>query len=139
MSDVNILAVLVAALMTFLLGGLWYSPALFGRTWGREAGYSEEAIQAAREKKGPKHPAQVFGLSFALMVIAAYVLALYLGPAPALASAVATGAKVGACFVAASFGVNYAFASRSFKLWLIDGGYHAVQFTLFGLVLGLWH
>jgi hypothetical protein len=27
---------------------------------------------------------------------------------------------------------------RSLKLWLIDGGYHTVQFILFGLVLGLW-
>jgi hypothetical protein len=49
------------------------------------------------------------------------------------------GLLVGAGFVAASFGINYQFANRSFKLWLIDGGYHTVQFVLFGLVLGLWH
>ena len=41
--------------------------------------------------------------------------------------------------VAASFGINYQFANRSLTLWLIDGGYHTVQFLLFGLVLGLWH
>ena len=29
--------------------------------------------------------------------------------------------------------------NRSFKLWLIDGGYHTLQFTLYGLILGLWH
>ena len=40
-------------------------------------------------------------------------------------------------FVAASFGINYQFAQRSFKLWLIDGGYHAIQFVLCGLILGL--
>ena len=42
-------------------------------------------------------------------------------------------------FVGASFGINCQFAQRSFKLWLIDGGNHAVQFIVFGLVLGLWH
>jgi hypothetical protein len=46
---------------------------------------------------------------------------------------------VGFCFVAASFAVNYLFAQRSLKLWLIDGGYHTLQFIVFGLVLGLWH
>ena len=44
---------------------------------------------------------------------------------------------VGIGLVAASYGINYQFAQRSFKLWLIDGGYHAVQFLLFGIVFGL--
>ncbi len=38
-----------------------------------------------------------------------------------------------------SFGINHQSAQRSFKLWLIDGGYHVAQFAVFGLVLGLWH
>ena len=49
------------------------------------------------------------------------------------------GALAGACFVAASFGINYLFANRSFTLWLIDGGYHTLQFTIVGLILALWH
>jgi hypothetical protein len=48
------------------------------------------------------------------------------------------GLLIGLCFVAASFGVNYQFANRSLKAWLIDGGYHALQFAAFGLVLGAW-
>jgi Protein of unknown function (DUF1761) len=134
MPQVNLLAVLVAALMTFLLGGLWYSKALFGNTWNREAGRPEKC-----EGDKGRHPAKVFGLSFLLALVAAYVFAMFLGPNPALGLAVGAGASAGACWVAASFGINYLFASRSLKLWLIDGGYHTVQFTLFGLVLGLWH
>lgn len=30
-------------------------------------------------------------------------------------------------------------AAVVFALFLIDGGYHTVQFTVIGLVLGLWH
>ncbi len=37
MNDVNLWAVLAAALSSFLLGGLWYSRALFGVMWHREA------------------------------------------------------------------------------------------------------
>ena len=73
------------------------------------------------------------------MLVAAIAFAVYLGPAPQLHVALHAGFVIGLAYVATSFGINYAFAGRSFKLWLIDGGYHTLQFSLYGLVLGLWH
>ena len=81
----------------------------------------------------------MFGGAFVLSLVAAAVFALFLGPAPAPSLAIGAGAAAGLCWVAASFGIDYLFAGRSLKLWLIDGGYHTAQFTLFGVVLGLWH
>jgi Protein of unknown function (DUF1761) len=128
MSNVNVLAVVVAALSSFGLGGLWYSTALFGAAWRRAAGGPE--IQG--------HPAKVFGLSFAFALVAAFAYALIM-PLPSSAlTAAAQGLLVGAGMVAASFGINYQFANRPTILWLIDGGYHSVQFTIYGLILGLW-
>lgn len=137
-ANVNIWAVLVAALATFLLGGFWYSPALFGKLWAREAGVDPAAVEKKAEKKGQKHPAMVFFLAYVFSVIAAYALAVLLGPNPETVPAVKLGLMVGACFVATSFGINYQFAGKSFLLLLIDGGYHIVQFVLFGLILGVW-
>jgi hypothetical protein len=125
----NVWAVLVAAISSFMLGGLWYSNALFGKAWNAENG---DVPQTA-------HPAKVFGISFLFSLIAAWVFAYWLGPAPALDAALKAGAMAGIGLVATSFGINYQFAQRSFKLWLIDGGYHAAQFLVFGLILGLWH
>jgi len=125
----NIWAVLLAALSSFLLGGLWYSPALFGRAWNAA-------------NNGPKqggHPAKVFGVSFAFSLIAAICFALWVGAAPPIEASLKAGALAGFGFVATSFGINYQFAQRPFVLWLIDSGYHTVQFVLFGLILGLWH
>ena len=128
MSNVNVLAVIVAALSSFALGGLWYSTPVFGAAWRRAAGGPE--IQG--------HPAKVFGLSFVFALVAAFAYAL-LVPQPASAvTAVTQGLVVGAGVVAASFGINYQFANRPAILWLIDGGYHTVQFTIYGLILGLW-
>ena len=125
----NYLAVIVAAVSSFMLGGLWYSPALFGKAWNAENG----------GEKPPGHPAKVFGVSFVFSLIAAACFAYWLGPAPALDTALCAGALAGAGLVATSFGINYQFAQRSTRLWLIDGGYHTAQFLLFGLILGLWH
>ena len=130
MADVNWLAVVVAAGSSFLLGGLWYSPKLFGTAWGKAAGID------ASSKQG--HPARVFAVSFVLSVVAAALFAWWIGPHPAFGFAVTRGLLVGGGFVATCFGINYQFANRHPLLWAIDGGYHVAQFALFGVVLGLF-
>jgi len=131
MSGVNIWAVLVAAVSSFALGGLWYSPVMFYKVWNREAGRGENP-----EKM--KHPGRVFGVAFVFALIAAWVFAYWLGPNPELRDTLMKGLAAGASFVAASFGINYQFANRSFLMWAIDGGYHTAQFVIFALVLSLW-
>jgi len=128
---INWWAVLTAAVSAFVLGGLWYSPALFGKPWMREARVREEDLKGGTGR--------VFALAFALALIAAVVFALFLGPRPALGFALGAGASAGLCWVGASFGINDLFERRSFKLWAINAGYHTLTFTLFGLILGLWH
>jgi hypothetical protein len=128
--DINWLAVLAAAVSAFVLGGLWYGP-LFKNAWCREAGIDPNGK--------PGHPGRVFGSAFVLAFIAAIAFAVLLGPDPSLPLGVHHGVLVGFAFVATSFGINYAFAQRSLKLWLIDGGYHVLQFVLYGVILGLWH
>src|SRR5262245_43978007 len=130
MPHLNYLAIIVAALSSFLLGGAWYSPVLFGPAWQRAAG----------DMRNPKeaHPARVFGLSFLFALAAAFVYALIMPAPPDAVCALTQGLAVGAGVVAASFGINYQFANRPTVLWLIDGGYHMLQFAIYGLVLGLW-
>jgi hypothetical protein len=128
----NVWAVLAAGLSSIVLGGLWYSPVLFARLWMLESGVSEDQATAA-------NPARTLGTAFVLAVIGSAVFALFLGPAPAPGFATAAGFAAGLCWVAGSFGINYLFEQRSLKLFLINGGYHTLQYTLIGLVLGLWH
>jgi hypothetical protein len=126
---VNLLAVLAAAVSSFVLGGLWYSKALFGAVWAREAG---------QVNKAGGHPARVFGVSLVFALVAAFAYAIVVPAPTGPGQAAVLGLVVGAGIVAASFGINYQFANRSFALWLIDGGYHTLQFLVYGLVIGLW-
>jgi hypothetical protein len=77
-------------------------------------------------------------LSFLFAVVAAYAYALLVPPPAGAMMALVQGLAVGGGVVAASFGINYQFANRAATLWLIDGGYHTVQFAIYGLILGLW-
>lgn len=130
MPEVNLLAVLVAALAAFIVGGLWYGP-LFGKRWQREAEIGDEQLKQVS-------PAKVFGLTLVLALIAAYVFAVHLGPQPGLAFAAGRGFVVGVFFVATAFAINYLFAQRSLPLFLIDAGYNVLFFTAIGTVLGVW-
>jgi hypothetical protein len=132
MPEVNSLAIAAAALAAFVLGGLWYSPVLFGKAWQREVGLSDEEL-----KRG--NMARIFGTALILSLIASWVFALFLGPRPPMSLGLGAGFAAGLCWVASSFGMNYLFARRSFKLFLIDGGFHTLQFTVIGLILALWH
>jgi hypothetical protein len=128
----NLWAVLAAAVSAFLLGGLWYSPLLFAKRWMAAAGLS-------REQAASGNPALTFGGAFALSLIAALVFAMFLGPNPSLTLGLGAGFSAGLCWVGASLGINYLFERKPLALFLINGGYHTLQFTLYGLVLGLWH
>ncbi|MDX1459463.1 MAG: DUF1761 domain-containing protein [Xanthomonadales bacterium] len=120
-----------AAVSTFVLGFLWYAPFAFLKPWLRENGLPED-FQAG-------HPAQVFGISFIFAVLAAGAYVHLVGFSDDVGAAALEGAAVGAGFAATSFGINYQFAGRSLKLWLIDGGYHTVQFAIFGIIFAAFH
>ena len=130
MPEVNYLAVHLCGVSSMVLGAIWYAPPVFGRTWQRGVGLSDETL-------GGGNMALIYGLAFLLSLTAAWVFALFLGPEMALGPSVAAGAAAGLFWVGAAFGISYLFERRGLAMWLINGGYHTVQFTLFGLVLGL--
>ncbi len=132
MPMINWWAVLAAGASSMLLGALWYSPLLFGNAWMRAAGVTEEEARSA-------NMAKVMGTAFVLALIGAAVFAMFLGPKPAPAFGAAAGVAAGLCWVAGSFGINYLFEQRPLSLFAINGGYHTLQYTLIGLILGLWH
>ena len=134
----NHLAILTCAISVFLLGAPWYSKAMFLRPWAKANGIDPDAPRP----EGAKHPARVFGVAFLMAWVAAYAFAILVGygngPLPLL-HWLHHGLVCGAGIAATSFAINYQFANKPTVLLLIDGGYHIVQFAIYGLILGLWH
>lgn len=131
MPEINLWAVLAAGLSSMVLGALWYSPALFGKAWSAATGVTAEQAKTA-------NTAQTMITALVLALIGAAVFAMFLGPRPELMFATGAGFSAGLCWVAGSFGINYLFEQKPLRLFLINGGYHTVQYTLIGVVLGLW-
>ncbi len=72
-ANVNIVAVLVAALVTFILGAFWYSPLLFARQWMQAQGYTPEKLEQMK-KRGA---ARAYVISALCYFVMAYVMALF--------------------------------------------------------------
>jgi len=111
----TVIGVLVASLMPLLIASVWY-----------------------RRSMGLGGMARVFGGTFLLALVMTINLAMFLGPHPSLAFATAAGAAAGVGWTAAGFGITYLFERRPLKLWLVNGGYHAVTLTVIGAVLGVF-
>lgn len=129
-AGINWLAVLVSAVSTFLLGGLWYGP-LLGRAWMSASGITEEQARQGNMTR-------VFGVSFALQLLAAVVLAMFIGGESTATFGLFAGACVGVAWVATGLGVIYLFEQRPLGHWAVNAGYHVVSYTIMGLILGAW-
>lgn len=132
---VNNVAVLVSGVVIFLLGGLWYSPALFAKRWVALIGKSEEELKA----NAGSMPLSYLSV-FLCGLVTAWIMALVVGNF-ATATAV-DGALVGAiCWLgfagATSFGTAL-FSGKPKSLWLIDSGFNLVAFVIAGVILAAW-
>ena len=128
--EISWLAVVAAGASSLVLGGLWYSPMLFANRWMALAGLNEDRLKSGSMP-------MIFGGALFLSLVAALVFSMFLGPKPALMFAVGAGFSAGLCWVAAGQGINYLFERRPLGLFLINGGYFTLQFTLIGAILSL--
>lgn len=129
-SSINWLAVVVAAVSAFVVGGLWYGP-LFGKAWMNEMGFTEDELKEA-------NMAKIYGIAFVLEFIIALQLAYFLGHGnsnPSIAEGAAYGFHIGLFFIGAAMAVNALFSRISLKLWFINSFYFVILLTLMGVIL----
>ena len=130
-SHVNYLAVLVATLASFVLGGWWYSPSGFGRAWLAALGKSMNDLGS---------PAVAMTLTFLSTFFTAIILAVLINALgdPTLYRGAGLGLIVGVGIVATSMFSDYLFSGNPLELFLIQAGYRVVLLTIMGGIIGVW-
>jgi len=130
------LAVVGAAVMTFALGALWYSPLLFGRLWVRVHGYSEAQLAGMKAGAG-----RAYGLSLLCYVVMAAALAVLIHRIGI--DTVLGGLKLGLiCWggFAATIGLTAnLFSDKPIAAYLIDAGYQLVYLLAMAVLLAYLH
>lgn len=137
-TELNWLAVLVAALVAFLAGAIWFGPKTFFPIWWKLMG------------KGATDPAGKVGsmaIVFGSTFLAALTQAVTVGVVIELASAgdssfgplqgALVGSLLGFGLAAASSLSHRLFAGNGFRVWIIEVGSDILNLTLMGLVIAL--
>ncbi len=137
---INYLAVLVAGIVIFVLGGLWYSPVLFAKRWIALQGRTEEQMRAeAAAANMPVMYVSAFICGFVTAWVMAHILA-HVGTSLTLNAV--NGALIGfMCWLGFAATSSYAtalFSGKPKQLWLIDSSYNLVSFVLAGMILAVW-
>ncbi|NND82991.1 MAG: DUF1761 domain-containing protein [Gammaproteobacteria bacterium] len=130
--DVNWIAVVVAAAMGFVVGGIWYGP-IMGKKWLGAVGLSEEDAQNG-------HMPSIYGGAFAFSLLASWALAhtfaTYMVDL-SFSVKVLTALGVALGFIIPALGTNYLFSQKTKALFFIDSGYWILFYTTMGVVHGL--
>lgn len=140
MLQINVVAVLVATAVSFILGFIWYAK-LFAKPWIREMGYDPNM----------RPDATTMAKGMALMVIAnflfAWVLAFYLAGWQFIPGTAKLGTLSFAINSALSVWIGFhvpvhlsrvAWEKHSWKLFFMNSGYHLVATGVVTMILAYW-
>ena len=136
-AGINYLAVVVAAVVAWIAGAVWYG--VIAKAWVAAQGKTMEQFKAEQAAhKGTVLAWLPFGLAFLAELVMAYVLAGMVGHlgSVTIRSAVISGLFVWAGFMLTTMLVNNAFAGRRYVLTAIDAGHWLVVVIVMGVVIG---
>ncbi|MGH7650760.1 MAG: DUF1761 domain-containing protein [Gemmatimonadaceae bacterium] len=136
----NFLAVLVAAIVIFVLGGLWYSPLLFMKRWIALQGRTEEQMRA---EAAAANMTLLYISAFITSLLIASVMGLFIAHLSAVIPMSAAHGALFGFFSWLGFAASTSYATAIFsgkpkQLWFIDSMYNLVSFVLAGIILAVW-
>ena len=129
-------AVIVATLVHFFLGGLWYSPLLFGKKFLQLINWSPQQIQQMESESHAKELAIAFVMSLILVYILAHFV--HYTRATNAMGGIQTAFWLWLGFIVTTHVPTVIFERRSFGLFLINVAYQFVGCALAGVILAVW-
>ncbi len=136
LADINYWAVLVAAIVSMVIGGLWYSPVLFGKLWMQLSGITQKQIAEAKKKSMTKAYVLQFIASLIMACTLAHVFSLL--NVTTLSYALETMFFLWLGFIATVMVGKVLWEGKSWSLYLLDATHYLVTFFAMSLVLFYW-
>lgn len=134
MPSVNLIAVVVSAIVSMVVGSLWYGP-LFGKKWMKLVGITKDDME-----KGKKEMPKTYALMFVGSLVTSFVLAVTIGMSPmhTINEGITVAFWVWLGFIAAVKLSDVLFEKKPWTLFLIECGYYLVFLTIAGAIIGGW-
>jgi hypothetical protein len=134
--EVNYWAVLVATLSTLVVGGIWYTPKLFGTRWMRLAKVDRKAVEAAGI--WPIVVTVVVSFLTAWVLAGAVYISWEFYQGAFLTASVVTAALLWIGFTAARMITHDAFEARPPALTTLNLAHELVTILVMAVIIGVW-
>ncbi len=128
--------VIVATLIHFFLGGLWYSPLLFGNKFLQVINWSP----AKAEEIGKQSHTKELAIALVTSLVLVYILAHFVQytKATTAMAGIQTAFWLWLGFIVTTQAATVIFEQRPLGLYLINIGYQLVGCALAGAILAIW-
>ncbi|HEY8184685.1 MAG TPA: DUF1761 domain-containing protein [Pyrinomonadaceae bacterium] len=133
---INYPAVIVATLVHYILGGLWYSPLLFGNKFLQIVPWTPEQKAQVEATAHVKELVIAFVMSLVLVYILAHFI--HYTKAKNWRGGIETAFWLWLGFITTTQLATVIFELRPLGLYLINIGYQLVGCALAGLILAVW-
>lgn len=133
LESINPLAVVTAAVLSFIVGSLWYSPFLFGKYWAKLAGIK-------KSKKSMQYGWVRFLMYFAGMLVTSFVMAhiLLFTAVASVAEALVVSFWLWLGFVAPLTLGGILWEKKPVMLFVLNNAYNLLSLAIISTVLTTW-
>lgn len=132
--EVNYLAVFVSAIVSMIIGSIWYGP-LFGKQWMSLMGFTQKDIEKAKKKGMGK----LYFAGFVSALVMAFVLAHFVGVfATTVMEGIQTAFWIWIGFFATVMLGSVLWEGKSVKLYILNVAYYIVNLIIISTILVLW-
>jgi hypothetical protein len=131
--SINYLAIIVAALSSFMVGWIWYGP-LFGKIWMKLHGFTEEEL-----KNSSMSMPVIMVVNYIATALAALAIAMFIGPEATAGFGIFAGLMIAIFWIGTSRLNDVLYEKKPWRLFFINVGYNTVIYVIMGAILGAWH
>ena len=132
LENVNIIAILVATVVSMAIGAGWYSS--LAKPWIEANGFSDEQVKAVNENSNPS----TYVIAAVCHLVMAYILSgvIFHAGDMTLGNGLLTAFLIWIGFVVTTMTVNHRFQFKPWSLTAIDSGHYLIVLLAQGAIIG---
>lgn len=140
LSGLNIVGIIIATVVSFISGGIWFGPKTFYPVWMKARGI-ESGILTENQNK----PAILFGSTFVGILIQTLTLGAVItslqqhNPNIGIVDGAAIGLALGVGIAAFASLSHRLFGGESFKVWIVETSNDAINLALAGAIIAFFN
>jgi hypothetical protein len=135
-SDLNLVGVLIAFVVSFISGGIWFGPKTFYPIWMKARGIESGQLNHQQNKPALLFGGTIIGLIFQTLTLAVIITSLQAAnPDFSVVDGALVGAAVGIGIAAFASLSHRLFGGESLKVWVIETANDALNLTIAGAII----